>query len=241
MAARLATAIISAGRPENVPAMARHAQGLRPVWLVPRADVTAYRRAGASRVEGVPGGLVGARNRALDIAAAAGAWCLQLDDDLRAVRQVTGEGARPGRVTLAHAAGQVAATMDATGARLGGVAPTANAYFSRRTVTPWGFVIGSLCVLVPGPERFDARLPLKEDWDMTCQHLAAYGHVARRDDLLADFRHYSASGGCTRYRTGAREDAAVSLLLQRWPGHLRPHPRRAHELALRPAPVQKAG
>jgi len=234
----LVTAVLSAGRPGNVPGMAGHCAGLRPVWLVPRGEEAAYRRAGAARVEGVPGGLPGARNRALDLAAEAGGWCVQLDDDLRAVRMLLPDK-RVIRISLADAVHSIAGSMKETGARLGGVAPTANAYFCRRPLTDWGFVIGSLAVLVPGPERYDPELFLKQDWDMCLQHLHAYGRVARRDDILADFAHYSNGGGVVRYRTPELEGAMQQRMLARWPDLVRPHPRRANELAMKPRPKQQ--
>jgi hypothetical protein len=234
----LVTCIISSGRAHRVPAMARHAAGLGAVWVVPRGQEADYRRAGALRVEAVPGNLPAQRNYALDRAAAAGAWCVQLDDDLRSLNHKRGD--RAVAVPVAAAVRAIAQSMEATGARLGGVAPTANAYFSRRELTAWGFVRGALCVLVPGPERYDLDMPLKSDWDMCCQHLAAYGKLARRDDLLADFAVRAGAGGCVAYRTAALEQLMCDRLLARWPALLRPHPRRAHELALLPRPKPAA-
>lgn len=228
----LATFIISAGRASNVPAMAEHTRGLQPTWIVPQADAPAYRAAGAFRVQGqTRPGLSAARNAALSTAFRRNAWCVQLDDDLRSVQRAVDKKAAG--LTLPEALRMIAESMAETGALHGSVAPTSNPYFSQRELTLRGFCIGSLTITAPCDLRYDTTLPLKEDWDYTCQHLEAYGQVARRDDVLATFRHYDNPGGVQRYRTDDLEQQVTDQLLARWPQYLAPHSRRPHELALK--------
>jgi hypothetical protein len=225
-------AIVSAGRPGNVPAMEAHCQGLAPTWWVPADQVGDYRYCGAERVQ-AGDGLCEARNLAAD--AADGRPHVQLSDDLRHVALAHGpERANVVRITLAEAVRVLADAAAATGAQLAGCAPTANPYFSRRRVHATGFVVGDLVWVAGGcPLRWDTTLALKEDYDYTCQHLAAYGKVARCDWLLATFAHRTNRGGAVAYRTPELEDATIAQLIHRWPQAVRPNARRPHEVLLR--------
>lgn len=230
---KLACYVISAGRAANVAAMAPLLTGLNATWVVPPDEVDTYAAAGAP-AWGVDGALCEARNAALDAAFADGAWCVQLDDDLRKVKRLGSDDAwHP-----VPAAAAIAALADALAsrpyARLAGAAPTDNPYFARGGITrEWGFILGSMTVTAPTPLRYDTSLTLKEDWDYTCQHLWHYGGVVRCDSVLPTFLHYSNKGGAQRYRDDRLEAEITARLLDRWPGLLRPHSRRTNELALR--------
>lgn len=230
---KLAVYVISAGRPGNVAAMAPQLAGLHATWVVPPDQAQTYRDAGAA-AWGVDGRLSEARNAALDAAFGIDAWCVQLDDDLRRVKTLDRDGAwHP--VPLKAALADIATALDGHPlARLAGAAPTDNPYFARGgPVRTWAFVLGSLTVTKPTPLRYDTDLTLKEDWDYTCQHLSRYGAVVRCDSVLPTFVHYTNAGGAQRYRNDQLETDITQRLLDRWPGLLRPHPRRDHELALR--------
>jgi hypothetical protein len=224
---------ISARRPNAVPAM--EAQGLPLTWLVPADDAPDYRAMGASvvPVHDEPGeyNLPRARNLALDLAAGTGHVCVQTSDDLRRLDMRRDDGWAT--ADLAGAARHLYVVLAATGAKLAGLPPTANRYFARPGVMTRGFVVGDLLAVAPSAPRFDVTLPLKEDYDFTCLHLAAYGQVARTGDMVADYRHYRNAGGAVAYRTDALEDDTAARLLARWPQYLRPNPKRAHELLVR--------
>lgn len=236
-------AIISASRPDNVRAMEEAVAPHRPYWYVPREQVGSYLRAiqpGRSWGVAPTESLCQARNLAIDHAQQEGLWCLQTDDDyVRALwLDEPGRLDRKPRPTTFHDVAQ--AVIDAClhhGAHYGGVAPTANAYFARRPVTTWGFVIGSFSVHSPTtPIRISTDVELKEDWDLTCAHLERYGCVARVDRALVTYRHYTNRGGCQDYRDARREAEACERLIARYPSLLRRHGRRVNELALRRAP-----
>jgi hypothetical protein len=228
---RFRVAVISSGRPASVPVMEQHCAGLNPVWYVGAGETVAYQRAGAANVtEG--GSLADARNQALDDAG--DAFCVQVSDDLRKVSMTTGKlRDNVTQVPLDRAVRAVGAAMSRHHARLGGCAPTANPFFSAQRVHPSGYIVGDLIVVAPGEPRFDPQFRLKEDYDFTCQHLRAYGSVARVDYLLADFAHRKNPGGAVAYRTAELEDQAIERLMIKWPGVFRGNPRRPHEVLLK--------
>lgn len=232
----LHVAVISARRPDAPRRLADHLAGLpTATWYVATGDTDGYTAAGLppdSLVEAGP--LCRARNAALD--AAGDRWCLQLSDDLRKVGFLADRAGKPGIVPaqLAEVVDQLTDVMRSMpAAHLGGLAPTFNAFYAKHRIAPRGFIVGDLMLIRPTPLRFDEGLSLKEDYDFTCQHLAAYGQVARADWLLADFVHRSNPGGAVSYRTPAAEQEAIGRLRAKWPAAIRPNPRRPNEVLLR--------
>lgn len=221
-------AVISARRPGNVPAMETALDGFQPVWYVPEGETAAYRAAGALWVVEA-GTLVASRNQALDDAD--GRLCFEVSDDLRKLQITDGTTTRP--ATFAEVAAVMRRGLDQTGARLAGVAPTANPYFYQHPLKDWGFIVGDLIAVEAGcPLRFDDQLRLKEDYDYTILHLEVYDAVARCDEILATFRHRDNAGGAVAYRTPAAEQEAISYLKAKWPGWLRDNPKRPNEILL---------
>lgn len=229
-------AIISARRPDSVAKLARWTDGLSTRWYVGEGDATAYAAAGAGVAGEYP--LVAARNAALDDA---DGWCIQLDDDLMKLGLAAYPGCKAAEVSdlpLAEAIERMIRAATEWGAQLAGVAPTANPYFARREVTTTGFCVGDLLAIAPGcPLRFDPAIDLKEDYDYTLQHLAAYSTVARCDTILATFQHRTNPGGAVTYRTPEKEQAAIAYLSEKWPGSIRPNAKRQDEILMRWPPV----
>jgi hypothetical protein len=222
-------AVISAGRPLAVPAMAGHLDGLDVTWYVPHGETGEYRATGAKATVGTRT-LCQARNRALTDAGRR--WCVQLSDDLRRVEVLTVNGRREARLT--GVLPRLIALAVERGARLAGGAPTANAYFARQRVNDHGFIVGDLMAVAPRTTpRFDERLRLKEDYDFTLQHLSVYGRVARWDYLLTTFDHRTNRGGAVAYRNAATEAEAIAYLMTKWPGRVVDNPRRPNEVLLR--------
>jgi len=233
-------AIISAGRPLNVPRMLAWTAGLEvPTWYVGDGEAPAYRAQGATRVVEA-GALCPARNAALD--AAGSGLCVQLDDDLRSLGWAGGRTrATVTPLPLGRALDLLQAALRATGARLAGIAPTANPFYARPGIQSAAFCVGDLLAIRPTSLRFDPAITLKEDYDYTLAHLARYGQVARVGQLLAGFEHRTNPGGAVARRTDALEQHAIGYLMAKWPGCLRPNPRRPNEVLLRwPAPVRAA-
>lgn len=222
-------AIISAGRPGNVVPLS--ALVGMATWVVPEPQMHAYRNAGAELVAPDGGGLCAARNAALAVAFDAGVPCIQVSDDLRRLKLVTLEAVRP--LSFQQAARLLLSGLG--DARLAGCAPTDNPFYVDRAnpIRRHHFVVGDLIAVAPCMLRFDTRLRLKEDYDYTLQHLATYGLVHRRDDILASFLHRDNAGGAAGYRTRALEQESIAYLKDKWPGRIVDNPRRANEVLLR--------
>lgn len=234
-------AVISSGRPGNVPKMARWLADLPEpaTWYVGADEAGDYAYAGAGLAVAA-GGLVAARNLALDVADVQGRPCLQLSDDLVSLGLANGPTRdQVAPLTLPEAVTVLQIALGDSGAQLAGAAPTANPYFSRNRVHPSAFIVGDLMLVAAGcPLRFNPELRLKEDYDYTCQHLAAYGKVARVDNLLAGFTHRTNKGGAVAYRTPEAEAQAIATLTRLWPAHIKPNVKRPGEVLLRWKPAQ---
>jgi hypothetical protein len=223
--------VISAGRPGNVPAMERIAPG--STWVVPAAETRAYLDAGATAVMEDGGGLIAARNRALEVAFSHGAPCVQLSDDLRKLEQALGpKETRP--LPFSEALDLMRQACRAAGARLSGIAPVANAFYFNpaRPFNTAAFILGDFMYVLPSEPRFDAGLRLKEDYDFTLQHLVAHRAVARCNGILGHFAHRTNKGGACAYRTAGLEQAAIGYLKAKWPGYIKDNPRRPNEILL---------
>jgi hypothetical protein len=221
-------AVISARRPTAVTAL--HALGVEAAWYVAEGDAPSYREAGARTVIEA-GKLIPSRNQALEDAFSQARPCLQLSDDLTEINLWRG-----GKRTDPLPFPKLLALMDsylAGDCRLVGIAPTSNTFYAGAEVKTQHFILGDLFLAAPSPIRFDESLPLKEDYDYTCQHLATYGQVARLDFILANFKHRSNKGGAVDYRTAALEQEAISILRRKWPAWIHPNPRRENEVLLR--------
>lgn len=209
-------------------------------WFVDAKCAEEYRAAleplGGAAV--VADALCEARNAALNAAFSLNAPCLQISDDLKKVERASWDAERGKYVAAPIAFSEAVATMlDATnqvGAKLAGVAPTANPFYYRgRAINGRAFVVGDLILTKPTPLRFDESLRLKEDYDYTLQHIEAHGVVARCDDVLATFVHRSNPGGAVAYRTDALEAESIAALKKKWGRLLRDNPRRPNEILLK--------
>lgn len=244
--------IISADRAgDNVARMEQVCHGLNPFWIVPEDQVGDYAYAGAADVLGVPERnylgrcrLPVQRNFLLDTAAEAGELAAQIDDDLRVgasgwetgIRWVRGDEV-PEPITL-----NVALTlMDAEGADLAGVAVTTNPYFfSPKRPVSAGFCASKLTLMDPvlmSPVtgqliRYDTKLPVKEDYDLTMQFLAGGYDVARLNGVLCNFAS-GIRGGCATYRTLDLEREVSAMLVERWSPHIKLNPKRDGEVLLK--------
>lgn len=201
-------------------------------WYVRPDEVDTYRDAGAVHVH-PSGNLMDSRNAAIDDALDAGLVCVQTSDDLVKIdRKQYGANAKD-PVTFLEAVAEILDTMIASGARLGGVAPTPNLFYASDQPKWRHFIVGDLIVVRETDLRFDTAMTLKEDYDYTCQHIREYGLVARRDDLLATYRHRDNAGGAVEYRDSERELENIRHLMRKWPGVFRFNPKRRGEVLMR--------
>lgn len=225
-------AIISAGRPQNVPLMERHLQGVPHVWVVPEGQQDDYRYAGAQEVaQTFSTQDTHQRNYALDIAGYR--YCIQTDDDLKRLQFVM-PGGKPSPISMSDAIEVLVEACKVNDAFYAGIAPTDNAYFTRQMFNLSGFIRSALTCYRPGSGlRYDHQFPLKGDYDLTLQHLSKYGRVARVDSLLGSFAYGQGSGGCVAYRTPELEQTVIERLMAKWPENITPNPKRPGEVRLR--------
>jgi hypothetical protein len=175
--------VISKGRPDNVPSINALFVGTNvlPHWIVGVGESDAYKSKGAfETIEG--GGLCASRNAAIEHALREGKHCVQMSDDISELKILYqgGKWEKPadliagnalakeiGRhiVSPVIAARAIELEMRATGAKLGGVYPTANEG-QAMLCTPASsdlFVIGDFVVIdAASSPRFDERMTLKE-------------------------------------------------------------------------------
>ena len=64
--------------------------------------------------------------------------------------------------------------------------------------------------------RFDEKLPLKEDYDLTLQHMMKYRGALRANMYHYDVKQSEQKGGCATYRNLENERAQFELLQKKW-------------------------
>lgn len=95
---------------------------------------------------------------------------------------------------------------------------------SYRQTTPFCTVsyIGSpFSVFLHGNDlRYDERLPLKEDYDMTLQQCNKYRGCLRVNKYHYDCKQSEQAGGCATYRNYQREMQQLECLQKKWGGDI---------------------
>ncbi len=223
--------IVSSGRAKNVVKMSEYAPDA--VWYVGHGEGDDYTAAGARRVI-ESGSLIDSRNAILEDAFALGRPAVQLSDDLTRLRIVTNDGkAIP--IPFDEAIGFLKYACETTGARLAGIAPVDNAFYTDPTkpIKTAHFILGDLMYVEPSTPRFDSSLRLKEDYDFTAQHLFTYGLVARCDIILGGFQHRTNAGGAVAYREPDVEQAAIATLRSKWGKAIVDNSKRENEILFR--------
>lgn len=88
-----------------------------------------------------------------------------------------------------------------------------------REHTPFSFVsyiASPISGHVKSPLRYDEELPLKEDYDLTLQHLNKYRGVLRFNAYHYEVKQAEQKGGCASYRNYDREKEQFELLQKKW-------------------------
>ncbi|KAJ8613401.1 hypothetical protein CTAYLR_002248 [Chrysophaeum taylorii] len=252
-AAEFLFCVVSSKRPQNVEAMESKLVGCEVCWFVGAGETETYRDHGAARVvEG--GGLCASRNAALEVAFAAGKCCVQISDDVRALRYVHSEHdkawTKPRTIQEANARAKMSAIFSVSflaaaryveararfvDAYLGGVYPCANEgqALGGPPVATDNFVVGDFIVVRDSAPRFDPLLLLKEDYDFTALHLFTFGKVARANRIIIKAEHYVNEGGAVAVRNKTREAATIKRLRAKWPGVFLNSPRGPSEVRMR--------
>lgn len=91
---------------------------------------------------------------------------------------------------------------------------------SYRHSTPFStvsYIGGPFQVFLQGNDlRYDERLPLKEDYDMTLQNCNKYRGCLRVNKYHYDCKQSKQKGGCASYRNYEREKEQLELLQKKW-------------------------
>lgn len=78
------------------------------------------------------------------------------------------------------------------------------------------YIGGPFQVHLENPIRYDERLPLKEDYDMTLQHLAKYRGALRFNMFHYLCKQSEQTGGCAAYRNIKKEMQQFNALQSKW-------------------------
>lgn len=191
------------------------------------SEAAAYRTAnpGADIIEcapGVQGNLCRVRNHILDHEFATGADVVAIIDD-----DMTGMGYWENKKQVHHLASDEFMWFIE---RFSMVARDLGAYFWGVNVNPdpqcyrdcspfstVSYIGGPFQVFLSGGKcRYDERLPLKEDYDMTLQQLNRYRVVLRVNKFFYRVKQSEQAGGCASYRNLAEERRQLELLRRKW-------------------------
>jgi hypothetical protein len=88
-----------------------------------------------------------------------------------------------------------------------------------REHTPFGtlqYIGGPFQAHLINSIRYDERLPLKEDYDITLQHIKENGGCLRINFANYDVKQAEQSGGCATYRNIQKETEQFDLLQKKW-------------------------
>ena len=223
--------VISHRRPQNVSRVQTLVDG-QLSWIVgDEKDKADY---GENAIIG--GKLTPSRNLALIRAFKDGKPCIQISDDPKKFKQVLfmEDGSKQVRdISFVEAAKLMLDRLKDSPFKLAGIAPTANPYFSNRSISTRHFVIGDFICVMPSEIRFDQAMTLKEDYDFTLQHIRNHGGVIRNDDILCEFEHYKNAGGAVSIRNTAEEQKNISHLKQKWGRVIADNAKRPNEILLK--------
>ncbi|MEW6505507.1 MAG: hypothetical protein AB1457_16235 [Chloroflexota bacterium] len=202
------------------------------VWVCETEEGEYRRRNPGAKIISVPKGVQGnlsrIRNWILDREADRGveAICL-VDDDLRYIGYWEGnrkhklltEDVMPWLIKYSVLAME-------WGYRLWGVNCVSDkqAYREYHPFTTLSYIGGPFSVHIHSDIRYDERLPLKEDYDITLQHINKYRGALRLQKFWYQVRRAGSGtgqiGGCAAYRTRERERQQLELLQRKWGRHI---------------------
>lgn len=231
--------VLSHSRAQNAHPDSVHSQIYGPVtWYVnPPDQLEEYLMWGAPRIQ-LATGMMDARNRILMDGFSRGLPVLEMNDDVtRIVKAVekpesTPELRRYTRVvcTLADLVQDVMDTMREHDLYMGGPACTSNllGYNIDRPTSFMSFIEADIMLFRPNELFFDEMAALKEDYDLTCQHIARYGGVVRRNQWLIEAMRYTNAGGVnTGLRNPENSLNAIEYIRAKWGDEtFPPHPTR---------------
>lgn len=176
---------------------------------------------------GIQGNLCRIRNYILDTEFKAGNDVVVIvDDDLKGVYMWCGTDAIPYSKNIKITADRFLEMIavfsqmcDDFGFKMWGVNPNGHNKMAYMPYTPFGtasYIGGPFQAFLKNPLRYDERLPLKEDYDMSLQHCNKY-----RGNFRVNFLYYEAeqsvqAGGCASYRNRQKEQQQLDMLIRKW-------------------------
>lgn len=201
------------------------------VWVAQR-EYEAYATENAAHIDNiiavpneVQGNLCRIRNYILDHELEDNDVVLLIDDDLHSIGRFEPIGMYGYNEVLLDEAElydmleEYSILCDDFGFKFWGVMCNKDALSYRQT-TPFSTVsyIGGpfQCFLRGNPLRYDERLPLKEDYDMTLQNCEKYRGCLRVNKYHYDCKQSKQKGGCATYRNYEREEQQLRLLQKKW-------------------------
>lgn len=175
---------------------------------------------------GVQGNLCRIRNYILDYCFNKQAYAVVImDDDINCFYKVGEKNNhaltfnKMDSTTLMNAVATIANVAENVGAKMFGVNPNAVDGLTFRETQPFTFVNyigGPFQGFLNNPIRYDERLPLKEDYDMTLQHLLKYRRIVRCEFVRYSAKMHENKGGCAEVRDIDTENAQFKLLQSKW-------------------------
>ena len=207
-----------------------------PIWVVPEGQRKQYEKYGDTIADG--GSLCGARNVAIEHAFARSKTCVQLDDDLVSIKYYEKELGECLPMPLHFATDMMVRELHRSPFFIGGVSPTDNPFFVHKRLAWHVFIVGSMSVYRPDPcgIRYDTKMTLKEDYDVTLSHITTYGGVCRINAILPTFKHYTNPGGAVDVRNTDEEQKNIAYLKNKWNGRYKlisDNTRRENEILLK--------
>ena len=95
--------------------------------------------------------------------------------------------------------------------------PDRQCYKEFRPFNTLNFIGGPFqCFIKGGGCRYDERLPLKEDYDMTLQHLNKHRKTLRVNKYFYKVKQSEQAGGCAMMRNFKKEKEQLELLQKKW-------------------------
>ena len=174
--------------------------------------------------KGVQGNLCRIRNYILDTEYDAGTQAVALvDDDLQyfGYHQEKKRQRLPSEMVDIFLEKYTAQAVE-VGARMWGINCNQDKQ-SYREYTPFSmlsYIGGPFSVHIESDIRYDEKLPLKEDYDMTLQHLNKYRRVFRLNKFFYVVKQGGSgtgqSGGCAVYRNVVAERDQLKALQKKW-------------------------
>ena len=176
--------------------------------------------------DGVQGNLCRVRNYILDteFASGADAVCI-MDDDMKGIFRWTRNGTfgyerrYVDDETLHEMVEAYSELCLEWGYRFWGLNPGMTDAMSYRQTAPFNtikYIGGPFQVHLRNPIRYDERLNLKEDYDMTMQHLRRYRGALRLNFYGYDCKQAEQTGGCAQHRNTEEERRQFELLQRKW-------------------------